>query len=339
MRCEILALLLLFTAAGITGPVVRLKDICSVKGVRSNQLTGYGLVVGLNGTGDKSNIGILSAINMLKKFGIEADEKVLKPKNVAAVMVTADLGPFSKEGERIDVLISSLGDASSLQNGVLLQTPLVAADGRAYAVAGGALSVGVFGTGIAAGRGNQSHLTVGRLAGGAIVEREVPVDYCSDGSVGLLLDRKDFTTASRVEKAINDFFAADFASAVDAGELRVNVPFSLREQVPAFVARLLELSVTTDEAAQIVINERTGTIVMGEQVKVSKVAVVHGDLKVTIARQGGPGEGAGMVLEEGTDVESLVNALNSIGATPGDVISILQALSSAGALHATIKSI
>jgi len=339
MRKIALSIMLLLMAAMIwASPSVKIKDIAKIKGIRSNQLMGYGIIVGLNGTGDKSDIGILSTINMLKKYGVDADTKSLKPKNVAAVMVTAILPPFANEGERIDVLASSIGDASNLQGGVLLQTPLLGADGKVYAVAEGAVSIGGMNSG-AATRGQQNHLTVAKLPNGAIIERNVKMDYIKDGKIDLLLDTSDFTTASRIQKAINSHFGLEIAKAINPGLINVKIPISMNDESASFVSSILQLRVNPDEEAKIVINERTGTIVMGDQVTVSKVAIVHGDLKVTVSVNNQQAEGSALNIKEGTTVQTLVDALNSVGATSKDIISILQAMKAQGALHAELEII
>lgn len=324
----------------LVAQVVRIKDITTIKGIRSNQLTGYGIVIGLNGTGDTSNIGVYSAINMLKKFGVDVDTRALKPKNVAAVIVTATLPPFVMPGEKIDILVSSIGDATSLQGGVLLQTPLIAANGKVYAVAAGPISIGGISAGIGA-RGGQNHLTVATIPDGALVERDVNMEFVDrNGNIHFLLKNKDFTTASRIEDTINNYFGLELAKAINSGDIKVKVPYSLRDNITGFIAKIQSLDIALDKIAQIIINERTGTIVMGENVKISKVAVMHGDLKVTISEKGSVNsEGSGIVIDEGASVDSLVKALNSVGATPKDIIAILEAMKAAGAIHAELKLI
>lgn len=336
MKRIALSLMLLLMATMIwASPAVKIKDIAHIKGIRSNQLMGYGLIVGLNGTGDKSDIGILSAINMLKKYGIDADTNSLKPKNVAAVMVTATLPPFANEGEHIDILASSIGDASNLQGGVLLQTPLLGADGKVYAVAEGSVSIGGLSSG-GGGRGQQNHLTVAKLPSGAIIEKNVEMDYIDHGNIELLLDTSDFTTASRVEKAVNNHFGLEIAKSINPGLIKIKIPISMEDESSSFVSNVLQLSVNPDDEAKIVINERTGTIVMGEQVSVSSVAIVHGDLKVTVTKNNQQSEGTALNIKEGTSVQTLVDALNSIGASSKDIISILQAMKEQGALRAEL---
>jgi flagellar P-ring protein precursor FlgI len=337
-RISLTFMLLLMAAMIWASPNVKIKDIAHISGIRSNQLMGYGVVVGLDGTGDTSNMAVLSTINMLKKYGVDADIKSLKPSNVAAVMVTATLPPFANEGEKISVLASSIADATNLQGGVLLQTPLLGADGKVYAVAEGPISVGGLSSG-GGGRGMKNHLTVAKLPEGAIIEKNVAMNYIKNGKIDLLLNTSDFTTASRVKKTVNSHFGLELARAVNPGLIEIKIPVSMSDDSASFVASILQLKVNPDDEAKIVINERTGTIVMGEQVPVSSVSIVHGDLKVTVSKNNQQNEGTALNIKEGANVQTLVDALNSVGATSKDIIAILQAMKEQGALHAELKLI
>lgn len=343
----------------------RIKDIAKVQGVRSNQLVGYGLVVGLNGTGDSNKMTqtMQSIGNMMQAFGVTIDTSSLKPKNVAAVIVTATLPPFIREGDTIDITVSSIGDATSIQGGTLVQTPLKAANGNVYAVAQGAVSTG----GFVAGRGGngtaqKNFPTVGTTPNGAIVERTVEDDLADmSSSLSLSLAKADFTTASRIAEAINRQYG-NVAKAANPGRVDVVVPAYYRNDVVGFVASLEDINVTPDNIAKVVVNERTGTIVMGGNVSVDSIAITQGGLSVRIAKetevtQPEPYSMGSTVVtkEETTEVEEatansivlpatanvndIVGALNSVGATPRDIISILQAIKAAGALHAELEII
>ncbi len=344
----------------------RLKDIAAVQGVRGNQLVGYGLVVGLDGTGDGNGSAFTpqSVASMLQKFGITVSPGALQLKNVAAVMVTATLPPFVKNGSAIDVTVSSLGDAKSLQGGTLLQTPLQAANNKVYAAAQGAISVGGF---LAGGGGGGSvaknFVTAGRIPGGALVEQDVPTTLlgASSGTLEVSLSQPDFTTAARLVNAINSHkpYGVTDAVAADAGTIRVG--FAPGSDPVSVIAGLENVPVDTDEVAKIVINERTGTVVMGGNVEVSACAVAHGNLTVSIANapiisQPNPLSRQGQTVAlphkiinvaEGNErlipvpnsetLDSVVKSLNALGVTPRDLIAILQAMKEAGALHAEIE--
>lgn len=339
----------------------RIKDIAKVQGVRSNQLIGYGLVVGLAGTGDtnKSLETMQSITNMLKSFGVTISASQLQSKNVAAVMVTAQLPPFVKPGDTIDITVSSMGDAKGLQGGTLLQTPLKAANGQVYAVAQGAVSTG----GFSAGRGGSSQQknfpTVGTTPNGAIVERDVPTQLTSNGIISLALTQPDFTTASRISEAVNSRFG-NISVARDPGTVDITVPQDNRSDLISFVAAIEELPVVPDNIAKVVINERTGTIVMGSNVTIDEVAIAQGGLSIRISKtqeasQPTPLSGGTTTTTQNTKVDvvedkanvlllpatasvgDVVNALNAIGATPRDIIAILQAMKAAGALHADLQ--
>lgn len=341
----------------------RIKDIAKVQGVRSNQLVGYGLVVGLNGTGDSNKTieTLQSVSNMLKEFGVGISTSQLKTKNVAAVMVTAQLPPFVREGDNIDITISSMGDAKSIQGGTLLQTPLRAANGQVYAVGQGAVSTGGFTAGNG-GNGTQKNFpTVGTTPNGAIVERTVEANLGEDGTISLSLGRSDFTTASRVSSAINSRYG-EIARATNPGRVDITVPYAYRDDLVSFVAGVEDLYVTPDNIAKVVVNERTGTIVMGGNVAVDEIAIAQGGLSISIERntevnQPPPFTLGETITTKNTDVtvteekantivlpatanvSDIVGALNAVGATPRDIISILQAIKAAGALHADLEII
>lgn len=355
-------------AAAVSGaaavPEVRIKDVARLRGVRENQLVGYGLVIGLAGTGDSNRSGmtIASIRSALERFGVRVPPGEIETKNMASVVVTATLPPFARSGDRIDVTVSAVGDAKSLQNGILLQTPLRAANGEIYAVAQGPISIGGGTPGGAAARAQAaapSHPTVGRLPGGALIEREIRSDVIEpDGTIVYQLSRPDFTTASRLARSINDAFEPDIAEAVDAGTVRIVVPDNFRRNLVDFISKVEGLYLAPDAEARVVVNERTGTVVFGENVRVSEVAVTHASLSVQVTTEATPGGAGGLpggggggattltVSEEGGNIRSVpaaatvrdvVRALNAVGAKPRDVIAILQAMAEAGAIHARIE--
>lgn len=357
------ATLLLFLCHAQTAAAVRVKDISDVKGVRENQLIGYGLVVGLAGSGDKNSTEFTtqSLASVLAGMGIGVDATAIQVKNVAAVLITATLPPFARAGSRIDAIVSSLGDATSLQGGTLAMTPLYGADGEVYAIAQGALSVGGFAEGGGAGSSVQkNHPTVGRLVGGATIERELPFQIEDNGGFELALRDTDFTTAMRAAEAINEELSADVASAPDPGTLRIRVPEGWEGGVVDFMAKVEAVEVTPDRSARVILNERTGTVVMGDAVTISTVAVAHGALSVSISAinevsQPAPfsdGETTPVTNEVVTAVEEdsrlnlvegpvtideLVRGLNTMGIRPRDLIAILQAIKAAGALSAELE--
>jgi flagellar P-ring protein precursor FlgI len=343
----------------------RIKDIAVVQGVRGNQLVGYGLVVGLAGTGDGSNVLFTpqSVASMLQRFGVTISPANLQLKNVAAVMVTANLPAFVKNGSTIDVTVSSMGDAKSLQGGTLLQTPLQAANGQVYAVAQGSVSVGGFLAGGGSGGSvTQNHVTAGRIPGGALVEQDVPTTFAgTPDSLQITLNEPDFSTAARVAAAIKRSLpnGATGAHAMDAAT--VEVDFTPGTEPVSLIATLEDLPIQTDESvAKVVINERTGTVVMDGNIVVSTCAVAHGNLTVQIANdpvisQPGPlskgktviaprkiitahqGDERLVPLPPSTTLDNVVRSLNALGVTPRDLISILQAMKEAGALHADVE--
>jgi flagellar P-ring protein precursor FlgI len=339
------------------------KDITSIVGVRDNQLIGYGLVVGLNGTGDGGGTEFTAQTigSMLRALGITVDPADIKVRNVAAVMVTATLPPFARAGSRVDVLVSSLGDAKSLQGGTLLLTPLRAPNGDIYAVAQGPVSVGGFAASGKAGGGVQkNHPTVGHIASGALVEREVPSHFDSKERIRLSLHAPDFTTSFRLVQTINHQLGEVVAHAVDSGTVEVRVPLDYRNNLVEFVSMLENMEVTPDSVARVVLDERTGTVVIGENVRISTVAIAHGNLSIEIKEtqqvsQPAPfsqgqtvvtpnsdvrvqeEEGKLLLLPQAVTIRDLVRALNSIGATPRDLIAIFQAIKAAGALQAQLE--
>jgi len=348
---------------------VRLKDMSYIKGVRPNQLIGYGLVVGLAGTGDgtTSTFTIQSLVSLLSGMGITIDPAQLWIKNVAAVMVTARLPAFARIGAKIDVVVSSTGDARSLLGGTLLLSPLRAANGEVYAVAQGPLTIGGYNVRAYGNSKVKNHTTVGRIPGGALVEREVPFELNGREHLELVLRNPDFTNSVMIEGAINERMAAPVATARDSGTIDLEVPVLFRERVPEMIALLEDIEVLVDRVAKVVLNERTGTVVMGDQVRISKVAVAHGNLTIQIettplisqpapfARTGTtvltgdtevaategdqPGESEKRELQvvEGATIGDVVGALNALGVSPRDIITILQAIRVAGALQAEIE--
>ncbi|MBF0162032.1 MAG: flagellar basal body P-ring protein FlgI [Magnetococcales bacterium] len=353
--------LALLVLAGVdVAHAARLKDVVDVEGVRGNPLTGFGMVVGLNGTGDSSvSFTGQSLAMMLERMGISTDPQKIKAKNIASVMVTATLPPFARQGGKLDVTISSLGDAKNLQGGTLVLTPLKGADGKIYAVAQGAVSIGGFAAEGVAQSVQKNHPTVARIAGGATIEREVNFELNQEYQLQLALRNPDFTTANRVVKSINNLFGEPLASARDSGTIQLTVPASYQGKVVDFVSRLENLQVDPDQTAKVVINERTGTIVMGENVRVSTVALAHGGLSIKITEspqvsqpnsRGGAttvtpkttvdakeAEGKVLEMEAGVTLGELVRGLNAIGVTPRDLIAILQSIKAAGALQAELE--
>ena len=358
-----------FPGAALAG--VRIKDITDLEGSQSNHLVGFGLVVGLNGTGSKSTFTQQVAVDMLQRFmvttKIQADLKgdgVFKSGNIAAVMVTTELGPVARVGSRIDVTVSVLDDSTSLDNGVLILTPLKGVDGVEYVVAQGPVSVGGFlfgasggGAGTAAAA-QKNHPTVGRIANGPIVVREARGKVVCDGQLKILLREPDYETSRAIAKAINDKFGGS-AFTVDAGTVHLFVPSERCTNLVSFISDIMALEITPDTPARVVINERTGTIVAGHQVKVSTVAVTHGNLAIVTSNEpivsqplpfskgktkvlpraqlGVTEQGNTVrVLEETMTVSDLARALNAMGASPRDLIVIFQALKKLGALHAEL---
>lgn len=365
-----LALLAVLAAAalpqGAAANSARIKDVVDVEGVRENMLVGYGLVVGLNGTGDSLNNSPFtqqSLIGMLERMGVNTRGANLRTKNVAAVMVTANLPPYSAQGTRIDVNVSAMGDSKSLLGGTLLVTPLLGADGEVYAVAQGPIAVSGFsaqGQGASVTRGVP---TAGRIASGAIVEREIEFSLAELPVIRLSLRNPDFTTAQRVATAINTQLRRNAAQATDPASVLLTVPEPRRGDVVGLVTEIEQLRITPDQVARVVIDEKSGVIVMGENVRISTVAIAQGNLTIRITEtpqvsQPGPFSGGETtvvprtdiqvdeqsdrrmtVMPSGVTLQELVQSLNALGVGPRDMISILQSIKAAGALQAEIEVI
>jgi flagellar P-ring protein precursor FlgI len=346
----------------------RIKDIANIGGVRSNQLIGYGLVVGLDGSGDRGrgsggkDFTVQSVVSMLERMGITVDPRDVKVKNVAAVMVTTQLLPFARSGNQLDVTVSSLGDAKSLQGGTLLLTPLRGVDGAVYAVAQGPISVGGFAAGGAGARVQKNHPTVGLIPAGATVERGISTNLNDRDQITITLHRPDFTTAQRVAQTINRATGQGAASPLDSGTIAVDIPSAWQGTVVDLVARLESLEITPDTVARVVLDERTGTVVMGENVRISTIAIAHGGLSIQVREQPQVSQPLPFsegrttvvpdtqvtveeeqrrlfVVEGGATIGQLVRALNALGVTPRDLIAIFQAIKAAGALHASLEII
>jgi len=355
---------LLLPTLGLHGQV-RLKDIAAVEGVRANVLNGFGIVVGLNGTGDKDQTRFTTQAlaNALAKSGLSLQPSAIKVKNVALVLVQAELPPFARSGSRIDITVSSAGDAKSLQGGILLLTELKAVDGLTYAVAQGAVSIGGFAAGGAGASVQVNHPTTGRIPNGALVEREVQFELLADGRIRYLFDQADFTTMDRAVGAVNDLLGARYAFPVNSRVMEILIPPDKAGDPVGFISMLENLTLEPDAIARIVINERTGTIVIGENVKVDRVAIAHGNLTIQIQTQNyavpSPGavpadtvietnttttvdqggEARVVVADEGISLGTIARTLNALKVSPRDIISIFQALKEAGAIHAELKMI
>ena len=363
-----LLLLLAFAAWLAPAPPLRadgsrIKDLAMINGARDNQLAGYGLVAGLAGDGDKNPVETIQTIaNLLQRYGLTVPISTLSSKNVAIVMVTADIPAFVKPGARREVVVSSMGDAKSLQGGVLIQTPLLGADGKVYAVAQGTLSVGGLSAGAEGGGGatvQKNHPTVGTIVNGALVEREIPATIVSDNHLELLLRNPDFTSASRVAGALNALFT-NSSVALDSTTVRVRIPPDWAGSTVDFISQVESVDVTPDVPARVIINERTGTIVATARIHISNCAVSHGNVTISIAStpevsqpgplsQGGTtkvtsqtdakikeDKGAMVALPELPTVEKVASALNALGVTPRDMMSMFEAMKEAGALQAEL---
>ena len=347
-------------------PAARLKDLVDIEGVRENQLLGYGLVVGLAGTGDRQQtiFSYQSLTNMLERMGVAVSPTAIRVKNTAAVMVTATLPAFAQPGVRIDTTVAAIGDAANLQGGILVLTSLRGADGQVYAVAQGPVVTGGFSSGRGGSSQSVNHPTVGRAPNGATVERPAP-SVAPKTMVHLQLRQSDFTTSERIVEAVNRKFGgagSPSAHAENSGLVAVAIPPDFAARPMEFMAELENLTVEADRPTRVIINERTGTIVLGKDVRVSPVAILHGNLSVevqTVQTVSQPNPLAGgttevvpqtgvatkeekartVVLKQGATVEELVRALSAIGSTPRDIIAILQSLRSAGALEAELEVI
>lgn len=341
----------------------RVKDLVVVKGVRSNPLIGYGLVVGLAGTGDtrRTIFTQQSLANLLLRLGVNVDAARLDIRNTAAVMVTAEIPPFAGSGETIDVVVSALGDARSLTSGTLLMTPLKGADGEIYAVAQGQLVVGGYEVDAPFATVRKNFPTVARVPNGATIERTVPSRYVADGQILLTLNEADFTTADRIVTAVNQTFGDGTATASSPGQVEVKLPEAAQASPVAFLAQLERLDVTADSRARVVFNERSGTVVVGGEVRLGPASIAHGNLNVAVLTQFGVSQPApfsrqgqtvvvpntSVSVEEDetqltavaatTTVEDLVRALNAVGASARDLMAILEALKAAGSLRAELE--
>ncbi|MBZ0325198.1 MAG: flagellar basal body P-ring protein FlgI [Alphaproteobacteria bacterium] len=361
----LVAAVLAVTGAANAEARSRIKDIADFEGVRENLLVGYGLVVGLNGTGDSltnSAFTRQSLVGMLERLGINTRDATLKTKNVAAVMVTAVLPPFARHGMRMDVSISSLGDATSLLGGTLLVTPLIGADGEVYAVGQGQIAVGGFSAAGAAASVTKGVPTTGRIANGAIVERELDFKMASMEDVRISLRNPDFTTARRMAQTINAFLGSPSATPTDPATVLLRVPPGYQAGVVALLTDIEQLQVDPDHVARVVIDEQSGTIVMGENVRISTVAIAQGNLTIRITETpqvsqpspfsttgtttvvnrtqidvGEDGDNKLGMLSSGVSLQELVAGLNALGIGPRDMITILQTIKAAGALQADIK--
>jgi flagellar P-ring protein FlgI len=352
--------LLLAQSAG----AVRIKDVASWEGVRDNQLLGYGLVVGLTDTGDSdADFTAQSIAAWLRRQGVNVDPDDLETGNVAAVAVTATLPPFARPGQTIDIQVSSLGDAESLYGGTLLQTPLEGADGRIYAVGQGPIALGGFEASSGSSSVSRNHLTSARVANGALLERPSPVTLEDRDEINLLLNNPDFTTAQRIANAINYFAGEGAAEAIDAMCVAVSLPATSGEEQVNFLAEVERIEVSPDSRALIVLNERTGTIIFTEDVRISTFAITHGNLTITTTQQTFVSQPAPFsqtgetvaytednvtteledrpmaVINEGVTLSELVGALNALGVSPRDLVAILQAIEAAGALQADLEVI
>lgn len=347
-------------------PGIALREVVDVEGVRANPLVGYGLVVGLNGTGDgtQAKFTIQSLANVLQRMGIVVPQASIRVRNAAAVMVTADLPAFARPGSRMDINVASVGDAKSLSGGTLMMTAMRGPDGQVYALAQGPISLG---GGFSASGGGASvqknHPTTGIIPGGAVIERSAGVNLMAADHFDLQLRNPNFATAFRVEQAMGRAFEPGIARAIDSGTVRLLVPAALRERPVEFLAQALSVPVQPDTPARVILNERTGTVVLGGDVRIGRVAITHGNLTISVVErikvsQPLPFSSTGrtvevpegevkteeekgqiLSLDEGTRVEDLVNSLQKIGVSPRDMIAIFQAIRAAGALHADLQVI
>jgi flagellar P-ring protein precursor FlgI len=366
IKIIILSLLFLASNTFLCNASVRVKDIVSVEGVRDNLLVGYGLVVGLNGTGDNLNNSVFTQkglVDFLERLGVNTRGANLKTKNIAAVMLTASLPPFSRQGNRIDISVSTLGDCKSLQGGTLLATPILGADGEVYAVGQGQVSLGGFSASGKSGTSiNKGVTTNGFIANGAIIEKEIDFDLRSMSTIKLSLRNPDISTALEIAAAINTHAGGKLSKALDPGTVEIHVPPHEKDNIVGLLAEIEQLVIEPDLAAKIIIDEASGTIVMGDNVRISPVAVAQGNLTVTIDEtpaisQPGPlsagntvvaaattitvSEEPGkkmQIIEKNSTLKDLVNGLNALGVGPRDMINILQNIKAAGALQAEIET-
>jgi len=353
------AVLLAVTA--VPSQAERIKDLAAFEGVRENPLIGYGLVVGLSGAGDNKGVMMQSTVNMLQRMGLIIKENDIKSRNTAAVMVTTSLPPFPKPGARVNVTVSAIGNAKTLQGGTLLMTSLRAADGKTYAIAQGSVSVGGFVGGGGGTKVIKNHPTTGTIAGGAVIEKDLPFTLGSGDHLQLFLYRQDFTNASRIAVKINQELNYDGSIAVDPSTVRILVPDKFKDRLPELISMIETFQVPVDIPARVTVNERTGTVVIGENVKISPVAIAHGNLtievktdyKVSQPAPFGPSGSETVVVPQrdvkaseqqaslmevsGTSLGDIVRGLNALGVSPRDLIAILQALRSSGSLRAELE--
>jgi len=358
-----LMLFAFYYSPGAFAHAERIKDIASFEGVRENQLIGYGLVTGLAGTGDKGNATLQSIANMLLRMGVTVRPADIKAKNTAAVMVTATLPPFPRPGIKIDAVVATIGDAKNLQGGSLLLTPLKGPDGTVYAVAQGQVSTGGFSAGGGGTSVQKNHPTTGKVPQGVIIEKDPDFMFGAGGEIKLFLHKPDFTTASEITKKINEALSFEYASTLDPSTVRLKLPPEYHTRVVELITRIECLDVPVDLPARVVINERTGTVVIGDKVRISPVAIAHGSLTIEIkteyqvsqpypfAPKGSETvvvpqkdvtakeQKASLAEVSGVSLGEIVRALNSLGVTPRDLISILQALKASGSLKAELEII
>ncbi len=341
----------------------RIKDIADFEGVRENQLIGYGLVVGLDGSGDKGNATMQGIANMLQKMGLNVNPNDIKAKNTASVMVTANLPPFPKAGTKVDALVSTIGDAKSLQGGTLLLTPLKGPDGKIYALAQGPVSIGGFVGGGAGNTVQKNHPASGKVPEGVIIEKDLPFILGNGGDLRIFLKRPDFTTASDMAKVINEELKGGYAVTIDPTTVKIRIPDEYLKNIVGLITKIESLDVNVDTPAIVVINERTGTVVIGEKVRIAPVAIAHGNLTIEIKTEykvsqpssfapekaetvvvpktevSAKEQKASLIQVSGVTLGEIVRALNALGVTPRDMISILQALKASGALRAELEII
>ncbi|MBF0463483.1 MAG: flagellar basal body P-ring protein FlgI [Nitrospirae bacterium] len=359
-RCakQAIAALLMAAISLLTASTVcaeRVKDITTVKGIRENQLVGYGLVVGLNGSGDKKGPMLQSMVNMLYRMGVSIKSTDITAKNVAAVMVTAALPAFPKVGMKVDANVSAIGDAKSLQGGTLVMTPLQGPDNKVYALAQGSVSIGGFTAAQSGASVTKNFPTVGLITSGASVEKEFGFDLAHAEDITFNLKNSDFTTASNIRNAINGFLGGNYATTPDPSSVKVKIPPKYTNRVVELVNQLESLDANTDNRAKVIVNERTGTVIIGENVKLHPVAIAHGDLTIEVkfpSPQMEPGavvqpaaaidikdKNVALTKITGSTLSEIVAALNKLGATPRDLIAILQSLKASGSLTADLEII
>jgi flagellar P-ring protein FlgI len=322
--------------SSLPSQAARLKDIASLRGVRENQLIGYGLVIGLKGTGDtQTDYTNKSFGRFIEKLGVKINAEQAAGKNVAAVIITAKLPPFAKAGKPLDITVSSIGDSTSLVGGTLIQSPLRVGNDQIYAVAQGAVSV--------LGDGKDLHTTVGRVINGAMIERDIEADFSSRKMYRMTLHNPDFTTAARTLLTINKELGGQYASAKDAGTIDIITPAAYESKGVELMATIENIEINPDQKARVVINEKTGTIVIGEKVRISKIGISHGNINLKIVdektKKTIASEDKATLLDTGSSVGDLVQALNKLGVTPKDLISILHSIKAAGALQGELETL